>query len=220
MSSLRQFIREVLESNLAPTILAHVRSECPEMLSPDVGQLLGSGHFGEVYVLGDDRVLKLGIAKSDDVVNALFKRLDSVTSDALVRVYDFGRLCHVKLPSTTKHIVKDGIAYFYVMERLFWLPKVDSRIAARTVNDLEELSKRPDYDAARKKYVFSMTRRYRQDGDIDGDVDPVAKAVDLFDKLRSSNVFHSDMHAQNIMQDRDGRYKFIDVESARILGHK
>jgi hypothetical protein len=89
------------------------------------------------------------------------------------------------------------------------------------VNDLESLSRKPNFAQERKKYIFGKSRQYKRDGDIEeGGVDPLAKAVDLFDRMLATNVGHRDMHKNNIMQDSQGRYKLIDLEQASLMSTK
>lgn len=190
-------------------------------LRVDLGRFLASGYYGETYeVDGGTKVLKIGIMKAEIDTENLFKKLDEIKnldSDAFVQVFDYGVLCDVDLPQS-KYIIKSGIAYYYMMEKLLPIPAAELKIATRTVNDLEDLERKPGFEQALKKYIWSKGREYKRDGEIEeGGSNPLEKAIDLFKRLRAAGARHHDMHKENIMQDPDGNYKLIDLESAKLL---
>jgi serine/threonine protein kinase len=206
------------------SILETVQKNCPSKLREDIGKLIGTGYYGEAYeVDGGDKVLKVAIGKSDSEAKSFLDKLrdiQSLDSGVFCEVYDFGLLCDVSLPDS-KYMVKEGTAYFYIMEKLVPIPPNEVKIASRTVNDLEDLARKPNYEQERKKYMFSKAREYKRDGDIeDGGVDHLKKGADLFDRMRKAGVGHRDMHTKNILQNADGEYKLIDLESAKILTAK
>lgn len=203
------------------TILDAVKEGCPSSLREDVGKFLGSGLYGEAYeVDGGDKVLKVSVSKSEAEAKSFLNKLrdlQALPSDVFCEVFDYGTLCDVHLPGT-KYMVKDGTAYFYVMERLVPIPPSEVKIAVRTIHDLKEMSSKPDYAAARKKYAFVKRREYVKDGDIEpGSRDPLAGGMDMFDRMTAAGVDHRDIHGGNLMVNSDGRYKLVDLESALIL---
>ena len=205
------------------TILDAVQKTCPADLRPDIGKFVGSGMFGETYeVDGGDKVLKVAVAKTEAEASAHLDNIRSladVDTDVFVGVHDYGILCDVEVPKTTKYVNKAGVAYFYVMDKLIPVPKDEAKIAARTMDDLAQMEKAGSDDAKRKQYLRSRTKQHLRDGDFEeGGSNPVAKAMDLYGRMKAAGVGHKDMHGDNIMQDADGRYKLIDLEAARLLG--
>ena len=203
-------------------IMEAVRENCPMELKADIGRFIDSGYYGEAYeVDGGDKVLKVGVAKTEEEAETLLSKLDSLSalgSDVFVQVLDHGILCDVDLPKS-KYMVKSGVAYYYVMEKLFPIPPGEVKIVSRTVNDLEDMARRTDYEKIRKKYLWSKSREDRRDGDIEEEgPDPLIKAADLWSRMMEAGVTHRDMHTKNIMQDADGHYKLIDLESAKLIG--
>lgn len=121
------------------SLLESVRKSCPDMITYDVGGLLGRGGQGEAYEVGDDKVLKIGIAKSQDDAERVIGKLKSIQSldgDVFVSVFDFGTLCPVE---TEGFRANSGFAYFYLMERLIPLNKDDARRASKILTDLADL---------------------------------------------------------------------------------
>ena len=203
------------------TILNEIHDNCPSKIKDNVGKFLGAGHYGEAYEIdGGDRVLKISIAKSEieaDKILDKVRSIDNLNSDAFVKVYDYGILCDVDVPND-RYMVKSGIAYFYIMERLLPLSTDEKKVAARTLSDLSDMTKLPNYEQNLKKYLFSKGRQYKRDGDIEeGKPDSLSQAVDLFNRMRSAGAGHRDAHGQNIMQNTDGQYKMIDLEQAELL---
>lgn len=202
------------------TILEAVRATGPDSLPAGISSLLGTGHYGEAYNFGD-RVLKVAVAKSESAMQDFFRKLEKIQklkSDIFVQVFDFGYLCDIHMPEHTKYMVKDGPAYFYVMERVRELSKGEGRIAVRTFHDLREMEKKENPAQERKKYMFARGREYKRDGDIeDGGPNPLMKGADLYDRMKAAGVNHRDIHVQNLRQNDEGTYKLIDLESADIL---
>ena len=206
-------------------ILDSVQKSCPIGLRSDVGKFLGSGMFGETYEIdGGDKVLKIAIAKTDAEANAFLdhvRKVAQLDSDVFVKAYDFGILCDVEVPKTTKYVNKTGVAYFYIMDRLFPLQSEEAKIAARTMDDLIQIEKSGmEHERAGKKarYLKFKTKYHVKEGNIEeGGSNPVAKAFDLHDRMKAAGVSHKDIHGDNIMQDADGSYKLVDLEAAKLL---
>jgi hypothetical protein len=208
------------------TILDAVQKTCPADLRPDIGKFVGSGMFGETYeVDGGDKVLKVAVARNEAEANSHLdniRALADLNADVFVGVHDYGILCDVEVPKTTKYVNKAGVAYFYVMDKLVPVPKDEAKIAARTMDDLAQMEKAGmEHERAgkKKRYLTFKTKYHLKEGDFEeGGSNPVAKAFDLYDRMKAAGVGHKDIHGDNIMQDADGNYKLIDLEAARLLG--
>ena len=150
------------------------------------------------------------------------REVSELDSDVFVKAYDYGILCDIELPETTKYRNKSGVAYFYIMDRLKPLQGDEAKIAARTMEDLGQMAKsgmQHEREGKRKRYLQFKTKYHLKEGDFEEDgPNPVAKAFDLFDRMIAAGVRHEDIHGDNIMQDTDGQYKLIDLEAAKLLG--
>lgn len=215
------------------SLLDSVRESCPDKIPYDVGGLLGRGGQGEAYEVGDDKVLKVGIAKSqgdaERVVGKL-KAIQSLDDSVFVSVFDFGVLCPVEAEGFR---TDSGFAYFYLMERLTPLSKDDARRASKVLTELSDIHSShsgSELSQAMKKFRFVKGRELKQeaklqnraDGTDDWDETNVdggitIKAMDLFERMTSAGFKHVDMNSNNIMSARDGSLKLIDVESTAFL---
>lgn len=202
------------------TILKEIKQTCPAELHEDIGKFIGSGLYGETYeVDGGAKILKVSIAKTEEAAEQFLdklKAIQSMDSSVFAEVFDFGILCPIQVPETSKYMVKTGTAYFYVMERLKPINPSEAKIAVRTIHDLREMNV-----ADRKKYFFVKAREYKREGDIEeGGPNPLQKGADLFNRMEAAKVSHRDIHPGNIMQNQDGVYKLVDLESAQLLQGK
>lgn len=175
-----------------------------------IGRLLGQGLHGSAYEFGSDRVIKVSIAKdargAQDQVRSL-RALQERGSSALVIMYDSGVLGPVSL-SNDRWVTKDGVAFYYVMERVFELPEDERRLATRLLNDL--MSAPGD----EKKIAFVARRVFKRDGE---NVDIVDRTLRVFHAMQSDGVSHRDINRGALMVNKVGEYKLVDTESASVV---
>ena len=212
------------------SILDVVKQQCPENLRNDIGKFLGRGSFGEVYEIdGGDKVIKIAVAGSgsfstpESEANRYLdkiKALSELNTDVFVGVYDYGILCNVDPPYPNRK----GVAYYYVMDKLIKVPDVEAKIAAKTLEDLFDIGNQgigEERENNINRYLTFKEKVNKNKGDIDEDgPNPIAKAYDLYKRMRASRVRHEDIHKDNIMQDADGKYKLIDLEASKILNNR
>lgn len=176
----------------------------------NVGRLLGQGLHGSAYEYGPDRVVKVSIAKdaraAAEQVRSLLALRDR-NSSALVTMYDAGVLGPVNL-SSDRWVTKDGVAFYYVMERVFELPEEERRLATRLLNDLMAAP------GDEKKTVFVARRVFKRDGD---DVDIVDKTLKVFRALQADGINHRDINRGALMVTKEGEYRLVDTESASLV---
>lgn len=176
-----------------------------------VGRMLGQGLHGSAFEFDNDKVIKVSVAKdarsAADQVRSL-QALRARGSAALARMYDAGVLGPVSL-SSDRWVTRDGVAFYYVMERVFDLPEDERQLATRLLNDL--VSSPGD----EKKTVFVARRVFKRDGD---DVGIIDKALSVFHALRADGIHHRDINRGALMATQTGEYRLVDTESASLLG--
>lgn len=176
----------------------------------DVGPLLGQGLHGSAYEFGPGRVIKVSVAKdaraAEEQVRSL-KALQDRNSSALVAMYDAGVLGPVSL-SSDRWVTKDGVAFYYVMERVFELPEDERRLATRLLNDLVAAP------GEEKKTVFVARRVFKRDGE---DPEIVDRTLRVFRALQADGIKHRDINRGALMANAAGDYKLVDTESASVM---
>lgn len=213
-------------------LLDLVLDSCPSLLPGDVGPPLGRGGQGEAYALGEDRVLKIGIARDEGHAKSILEKLDRVKNeehDVFASVYETGLLCEVEAEGFR---TDSGTAYYYVMERLEPLPPDDAKRASKIMTELADMASSgggSSHEQQRKKFLFVKNRELKQEAKLQNKADGTdewnesnidrgvtSKAIDLFDRMTAAGVKHVDMNSSNIMMGSDGRFKLIDLESTRF----
>ena len=175
-----------------------------------IGRMLGQGLHGSAYEFGQDRVIKVSVAKDPaDATNKVrsLQALQKMGSSSLVTMYDSGILGPVSL-SSDRWVTRDGIAFYYVMERVFELPEDERRLATRLLNDLVESP------GDEKKIAFVARRVFKRDGE---DPDIVDRTLHVFHAMRSDGIRHSDINRGALMANKAGDYKLADTESASVV---
>lgn len=144
------------------------------------GKLLGRGAEGEVWELGSDKALKVGIQRTSDLdleLKALAK-LSSKQHACTVTIYKFGKLFDVSVAG------RECAAYFVITARVFPLKTSASR---------EEINKallKSDFETSDEKLN--------------------AKLKEFHKSVDETGMVFGDLHADNIMQDHEGNLKIVD----------
>lgn len=215
-------------------LLDKIKDVCPDKVPDDIGQFIGRGGQGEAYeAVGDDAVVKVGIAKDDAAAASLLskvEKLSEMNQDVFPKILDWGLLCDVEMEGFRS---SSGPAYFYVMEKLNPLPKDDAKRASRIMTDMADIhsaNSGPKLEAEKKKYLFTRTKELKRDARLQNEADGTEewdetnvdggvtrKALDLFERMQRAGLIHRDMNASNIMTDADGNLKLIDMESTAFF---
>ncbi len=224
------------------SIYKEIMNNCPDQLKQKVGDFIGAGWYGEVYELAIDseKVIKFSVSK--DETQALreiddIKYLESMDSPAVPKVYDYGILCdvdyHPKPSGVKQENIKHGVAYYYVMERLYTMDRGEVGIVKQILEDLFQIWDRKDTresEIKQRQYIFRNLQELRREAkkrnqeeesdeydewNVDGGL--FKKILELFEYLKSKKIFHHDAHEDNIMQNADGDIKLIDLESIEVL---
>lgn len=175
-----------------------------------VGRLLGQGLHGTAFEMGPDRVIKVSVAKDAAAAARHVKDLAGLrqkNSPAIAAIYDVGVLGPVHL-SDDRWVNQQGIAFYYVMERLFPLPADEVKLAVRLLNELV------GSPADEKKVVFVARRVFKRDGE---DVGIIDRTLQVFHALQVAGIHHRDINSGVLMANKAGEYKLVDMESASVF---
>lgn len=158
---------------------------------PNVSDFLGSGKQGEVYDMGD-RVMKIQVAPDEEEAKSRvreIRNLRRLNIDIYPKISDAKVLCEVENPGVG---LPHGVAYYYIMEKLEKAPNTS------------EISK-----------MFNDSIRGRK-VDEKSPLFPTVKS--LIERMDESGTNHVDVNPGNIMQDKDGNIKLIDMDSVIVSG--
>lgn len=190
-------------------ILELVQDSCPSDI-PDVGKMLGKGLHGEAYEI-DGNVLKIGIAKDEDEAQKIVDNILSLKSKnngAFVDVIDAAVLCPIK-SEDSRWVLKEGVAFYYIMEKLTPISKDVTKYAARIYWDIIEADKKGQ---PLKGPVNSWKKRFKSEGDDPKLVDDI---MSLYERVKSSGFSHNDIKSDNIGYSESGELKLMDLDSIK-----
>lgn len=201
-------------------VLSLCRQLCPDKIpfAPDVR--LGEGADGEVFsIAGDDnKVLKLCILYEQRGTNTFersYKHIQSVLEYFLktqplpyARVYEYGDLGFYsrKNVSFRNGTQRFGI-YYYTMEKLEKITEDESKVF-HSILSHEDRGIEKNYSPDK---VREMLRGMSCGLDFD-----VEKVTLFYENIRSAPVSHLDIHVRNIMKDRLGDFKLIDLDRIEL----
>ncbi len=167
------------------TLLDSVKKTCDIKL-PQVVDFLGSGKQGEVYDLGD-KVMKIQVAPDESEAKSRIreiKNLRRLAPDIYPKISEAGILCEVDNPGVG---ISHGVAYYYIMEKL------------HPASNTQEISK-----------IFNDLMRGRK---VNENSEYFEIAKSLLDRMDESGTNHVDVNPGNIMQNKNGEIKLIDLDS-------
>ena len=191
---------------------------CPDALPVQPAERLGEGADGEVFaIVGEpDKVLKLVVFYDyDSVLDIHFKRIEKALDYLMqaqprgyARVYEHGYLGTFSRELADWRAGKqDFILYYYTMERLQKTTE-DERKVFHSILSHEDRGIKKDFSA---KEIRKMLRGLSQGLDFD------AKKVTLFcENIRRAPIEHLDIHVRNIMKDKKGNFKLIDLDRIEL----
>ena len=201
-------------------VLSLCRQLCPDKIpyKPDIR--LGEGADGEVLSLvGDeDKVMKLGILYEQRGTNTFersYQHIQDVLSffqqkqfDAYTRVYEYGHLGFYtrKNVSFRNGTQRFGI-YYYTMEKLEQISEDEAKVF-HSILSHEDRGIEKNYSPDE---VREMLRGMSSGLDFD-----VEKVTLFYENIRSAPVSHLDIHVRNIMKNRLGDFKLIDLDRIEL----
>ena len=155
---------------------------------------LGNGVDGDVYAIGDDRVVKFSKHAFDATC---LLRLKANTPQQLATVYDYGL-----------HVALDLLDTYWVeMERLNSLTEDEAKVF-HSVLSHEDANKVKEFSADKLSGML--------DGLAFGLEFDKQKVFDFCAAVQAAGFIQDDAHPRNIMRAKDGRFKFVDLDRLRL----
>jgi serine/threonine protein kinase len=195
------------------------RQFCPEKLPVQPEQRLGDGADGEVLsIVGDsEKVLKLGILyeRHDYGMLNYYKQIKRVLEyfitaqpHAYVHVYEQGYLGTYTRPMAAwRKGEQKFIIYYYIMEKLDKISDDESKVFHSILSH---------EDRGIDKNFSSEKIKKMLEGMASG-LDFDAEKVTLFcDNIRNTPISHLDIHPRNVMKDKMGNFKLIDLDRIEL----
>ena len=191
--------------------LEYGRSTCPEKLLPSL-EKLGDGFHGEAYLIPDDKVIKYSLVYQsmiDEPVTKFYLDLEKVLKyqqkndyPCFVKVLDFNLLSFDN--KDLKYGKEDVIFYQTTMERLSPVSIDEKRVLKTIVKSHRDLNK------TWNQIIISVRdQSYWLDFDVE-------KMISFIYFLDDAPIIHHDMSSSNIMKDKNGNFKLIDLDFSRL----
>ena len=212
-------------------VLSLCRALCSKKIPTNVGTRLGDGADGEVFAFSDDpnKVIKLCVLydRFDKPIEKLYTNSIATTLDYLIdnpidvfaRVYEHKYLGQysrdwtfsnneMKLHSDTKG-KQQFILYYYTMEKLEKISEDEGKVFHSILSHEDR--------GIRKNYSMDEVRKMLHG--LHRGLDFDEKRVMFFvERLKKAPIYHTDIHARNIMKDSAGNFKLIDFDRTSING--
>jgi len=179
-----------------------------------LGEELGSGCHGQVFCHCDDPgyAIKLSVIYGDDA-DLQYRRLCTTLhtlylfggrpTNHLPFVYDY-KLLYQGLISSTKCII-----HYHTMERFFGISE-DEKKVFHTILSHEDANRIKSFDFHQLTEALTGLSK--------GLTFDIEKVRTFHRRIQRSFLEHRDMHPRNIMKDRDGDFKLIDLDSVVFKG--
>ena len=182
-----------------------------------LGSELGYGSDGQSFLLKDfpGKVIKLGaffqnINQKDPhevwiKLKAVLDHLMNHPDPVYVKVWGtqfMGEYSRLFLDASQSYVL-----YFYLMEELYKLSADEARVFHSIISH-EDDNKKKDFSLAK---VRDMLQGMSKALDFDSQ-----KILDFYQGVQDSPIVHHDIHARNIMKDRDGNFKLIDLDRSQL----
>lgn len=165
-------------------------------LFPSLGEQIGKGVDGSVYLLGENQVIKL----SSSYDQTLLAELADGYYHHYVRVDDFGVLtspyddCSLRGDEDQTH--------FTVMERLLPLTTDEKKVFHSILSH---------EDRGLSKFLTPEQLHTALDGLEAGLEFDRKQVVKFYAQVVLSSLTHLDLHERNILKDKNGAFKLIDL---------
>jgi hypothetical protein len=214
-------------------VLPLCRKYCPEKLTMSVGQYINDGSDGHCFLLGNDKnkVIKFSILFGERInryatIEQVLSQLVAVKPRAYVRVHEYGYLGTFSRPwEEEKTGIKyksnqDFVLHYYIMDRLEDLSKDEREVFNHIfanygdpcVLDLEALQERNFRTFSDLSEADLATLAIGTGLDFD------ARVISLFcQEIAQSPIKQEDLHDLNIMRNKLGEYKIIDIDRCSII---
>src|SRR5579885_3716072 len=193
-------------------VLSICQQLCPNLLPVKIGERLGDGADGEVFVVADEpnKVIKLSVIYDEYIKHSTcwkdFLKVQEVLdfvianpSPVLAQVYEqgvFGEYSREVLYGNQKRLQK-FVIYYYIMEKLYKLSE-DERKVFHSILSHEDRGITKNYSLDKIREILQGLGR-----GLDFDAE---KFILFCGNIRRSPVSHLDLHPRNIMKTVDGEF--------------
>jgi serine/threonine protein kinase len=198
------------------------QKELPETNFDFLGEKIGDGADGELFELKEDsnQVIKISVLfdlqfRGLNYLNNAYQNTSKILSilegdnNAFVKVFN-----HNKIGQFTRNYLNhnDNIAqhyllYYYTMEKCFKISE-DEKKVFHTILSHEDRGLTKNFS---KKKIAEILFGLSMGLDFD------SKKITLFyESLQTSCIKHLDMHPRNIMKDRSGNFKLVDLDRLQL----
>lgn len=176
-----------------------------------IGATIGVGCFGKVYsLLNDDSkcikistvynsLLKKSFKEYINIIDNNINYLINNPTNPFVRVYSFDLLDYKS--------EKNQATFSYVMDKCFRITDDEYKMFHSLVSH-EDMNKV-------KKLSTNVVKKRANGLHLGLDFN-IEHAIMFCDKLRESNIKHLDLHPRNIMKDKFGEFKLVDLDNLKI----
>ncbi len=182
-----------------------------------IGACLGEGADGEIREMPSHptKLIKLSIIYDLDYskslfnqyksLNDLFNKIQKDNHSCFVKLHDHGLLHNGKRQTALGE--QDYIIHYSVMEKLFKISEDESKVF-HTILSHEDCGKIKNYSEEEIRKILNNFRR---------GLDFSENEIILFsNQLRKINYSHNDICPRNIMKNRLGQFKLIDLDRIKI----
>lgn len=166
---------------------------------------LKAGVHGESYYL-NQRVFKITANYNNVGYIESFYAKQSSIFDYLIKHEEepFVKLFNYGFFGEFKNSKSSFISYYYVMENLNYITQDEGKVFHSLLSH-EDRNISKNYSMPEIKKIIKNLQRGLDFSD---------KAVILFcDEIKKSNIMHFDIHPRNIMKDKMGKFKLIDLDT-------
>lgn len=184
---------------------------CPEKLSIKPGTLLGEGSDGEVYLTDNPNiVIKYSVLYSlDNNVNeCYYQTVDPILTSLIFNHIDiFARVYAHEYLGTFSQDSQKFVLYFYTMEKLEDISD-DEKKVFHTILSHEDRG-------IVKKFTIKELQKILHGLALGLDFDE-KRIIFFYYAVKNSLINHNDIHPRNIMKDKMGNFKMVDLDRTQL----
>lgn len=205
-------------------VLELIKNNLNADLINNIGDKIGDGSDGEIFSLKNekDKLIKFSIIyvwdnknfNSKNELQRLYNKtisnilaVKSSNEDIFCRVYDCSSSFFGSRPTVDGE--QGFIAFYSILEKLDKTTE-DEKKVFHTILSHEDANKNKNYTLSDVKEILNGLS-YGLEFDR-------KKVLNFYEKIQKSKFKHLDLHPRNIMKDKVGNYKLVDLDRIKIKG--